>query len=151
MINKIKTYYQNIRWENLRDIKTIGLIIFAIVVLLITWSGAKTIQSNYNLQNQISTLQKQNQVQQLENENQQLDNSYYNTNQYLELSARQELGLGEAGETELIVPNSVALAHLAPLPNDQSISTKSTINQAGYQKNFEAWMNFFLHRTSNSN
>src|ERR1039458_8812955 len=104
MINKIKTYYQNIRWENLRDIKTIGLIIFAIVVLLITWSGAKTIQSNYNLQNQISTLQKQNQVQQLENENQQLDNSYYNTNQYLELSARQELGLGEAGETELIVP-----------------------------------------------
>lgn len=151
MINKIKSYYQRIQLKKLSDLKTMGLIIFAVVVLLITWSGVKTIQSNYDLQNQISTLQKQNQVQQLENENLKLENNYYNTNQYLELSARQELGLGSSGETELIVPQSVALAHLAPLPSVQDNLTKSNTTQSGYQKNFEAWVNFFLHRQSNSN
>ena len=150
MLNKIKSYYQAINWKSLSDLKTVGLVIFAIIVLLITWSGAKTIQSNYDLQNQIATLQKQNQVQQLENENLQLENNYYNTNQYLELSARQNLGLGASGETELIVPQSVALAHLSPLATVQDTVSKPASNQSTYQKNFESWMNFFLHRSDNS-
>ena len=150
MFYKIKNYYQSINWESLRNLKTIGLIVFAVVVLLITWSGVKTIQSNYDLQKRISAIQQQNQVQLLENENLQLENDYYNTNQYLELSARQELGLGASGETELIVPQSVALAHLSPASVSQTAGAKMNFNQPEYQKNFESWMNFFLHRSNNS-
>jgi cell division protein FtsL len=151
MLNKIKTYYQSFNWKSIKDLRTLGLIVFAVVVLLITWSGVKTIQSNYDLQNQIAALQKQNQVQQLENENLQLENNYYSTNQYLELSARQDLGLGKTGETELIVPEAVAIAHLAPVAVSQYSSVKTNLNQSSYQKNFESWMNFFLHRSITTN
>src|SRR5665213_1810477 len=113
MINKIKTYYSLIPWQSLRDLRTLGLLVFLVIVLLISWSGVKTIKSNFELQKQVAQYQYNNQVQQLENKNLHLQNEYYNTNQYLELSARQELGLGYPGETELLVPKSVAMSQLS--------------------------------------
>src|ERR1700722_10921071 len=104
MLAKIKKYYYKIPWQSLRDLRTVGLLVFVVIVLLITWSGIKTIQSNYGFDKQVATMRQQNQVQQLENNNLRLQNEYYTSNQYLELSARQELGLGLPGETELIVP-----------------------------------------------
>ncbi|HUD05749.1 MAG TPA: septum formation initiator family protein [Candidatus Saccharimonadales bacterium] len=148
MIDKIKKYYRSMPWESLRDMRTIGMLVFVVIVVLITWSGVKTVQTNYNLQKQVATLQEQNQVQKLENDNLQLENDYYNTNQYLDLSARQEFGLGAPGEKELLVPQSVALANLAAIPASQTTSTKPNIHQSVYERNFEAWMDFFLRRST---
>jgi cell division protein FtsL len=129
----------------LNDVRAVGLLIFLVVVLLISWSGAKVIQTNYTLQKQISELQQENQVQKLENNNLQLQNEYFNTNQYLELSARQNFGLGKPGETEVIVPTSIALKHAPPLQTETKTASP-TSKQPFYQSNFEAWINFFLHR-----
>ena len=74
MFNKINSYYQRIPWRSLRDPKNVGLIIFLVIVLLISWSGVKALQTNYSLQKQISLLKQQNDVQQLQNINQQLQN-----------------------------------------------------------------------------
>jgi hypothetical protein len=46
--------------QKLSDIRFTGQVVFVIIVLLITWSGFKSIQTNYNLQKQISSLKKQN-------------------------------------------------------------------------------------------
>jgi len=146
MFNKINRYYQRIPWRSLRDPKNVGLIIFLIIVLLISWSGVKALQTNYSLQKQISLLKQQNDVQQLQNINQQLQNQYYGTNQYLNVTARQEFGLGQLGETELIVPKTVALAHLAPTTTTARADNTTNSNQTSYQKNFQAWMDFILHR-----
>src|SRR6185312_1894077 len=89
--------------SQLNDVRAVGLLIFLVVVLLISWSGAKVIQTNYTLQKQISTLRQENQVQELQNNNLKLQNDYFNTDQYLELSARQNFGLGRAGETEVLI------------------------------------------------
>lgn len=113
---------------------------------MVSWSGVKAIQSNYELQKQVATLQQQNAVQQLTNNNLELQNEYYNTNQYLELSARQELGLGETGETELIVSKNVAISALANIPNTGNSSQRTPVHQSTYERNFEAWMDYFLHR-----
>jgi cell division protein FtsB len=148
MLRKLKTpenYYNLL--EQFRDVRAAGLLIFLIIVLLISWSGVKAIQTNYELQKQISALQQENQVQQLINNNLKLQNEYYNTNQYLELTARQNYGLGASGETELIVPKSVALQNTVNLPTD-NIAPKPSIKQAFYQQNFQSWMDFFLHRQS---
>jgi cell division protein FtsB len=151
MFKKINSYYHRIPWGSLRDPKNIGLIVFLVIVLLISWSGVKALQTNYSLQKQISLLKQQNDVQQLQNINQQLQDQYYGTNQYLNITARQEFGLGQPGETELIVPKAVAMAHLAPITttttNNSSITNS---NQPTYQKNFHAWVDFILHR-QNSN
>ncbi len=146
MLSKIKNYIQNFPWSYLRDTKVFGLLVFLVIVLLVTWSGVKAIQTNYGLQRQISQLKAEVQVQQLENTNVQLSNEYYNTNQYLELSARQNFGLAAPGETELIVPQNVALAHVVSLNEASTIVSKSGTDQPTWQRNFQAWVNFLLHR-----
>jgi cell division protein FtsB len=146
MINTTKTYYsKNIR-PFLKDIRFIGLIAFLVIVLLVTWSGIKSVQTNYNLQKQISNLAQENQVQKLKNSNLNLENSYFNTNQYLELSARQNFGLAEPGETEVIIPQSVALSRLIPLKSQTNSSSQANSVYPHWQSNFQAWINFFLHR-----
>ena len=145
MINIIKKFYQNNIQPFLKDTRFIGLVVFLIIVLLVTWSGVKSVQTNYGLQKQISKLQQENQVQKLKNDNLQLENSYYNTNQYLELSARQNFGLAESSETEVIIPRSVALSRLVPL-STQPVSNQPTSVQSKWQNNFDAWVNFFMHR-----
>jgi len=149
MVEKIKQWRTKMDKfvEQLQDVRVIGLVIFGLIVVSIAWSGANAIETNYGLQRQISQLQQQNQVNALANDNLKLQNEYFNTDQYLELAARQNFGLAKPGETELLVPKSVALAHTVNIVNSeqqQAVTTKS--KQSKFQRNFQAWMNFFLHR-----
>ena len=79
----------------------------------------------------------------LENKNVALQNQYYKTNDYLELSARRNFGLGKAGETELLVPKSVALSYA---PEVSAATAAVTAQASGHTTNLQAWVNFFLHR-----
>jgi len=130
---------------SLRDIRNVGVLVFIVIVLLISWSGVKSIQTNYGLQKQIVKLGQENQVAQLENTNQALQNQYYGTPQYLEIAARQNLGLAAPGETELIISKETALAHTIKMPGGGLVPSEVP-KQPFWQRNFEAWMNFFLHR-----
>src|SRR5437762_2195127 len=103
--NKLEPYVGRVRAYvlSLRDIRNVGLLMFTVIVLLISWSGVKSIQTNYGLQKQIAQLTQENQLSSLQNNNLALHNQYYNTPQYLEIAARQNLGLSAPGETELLV------------------------------------------------
>ena len=147
MFEKLKSLQNHPYFEQFHDVRAVGLALFGVIVLLVSWSGVKAIQTNYDLQKQISGLQQEVSVQQLQNNNLKLQNEYFNTNQYLELSARQNFGLGAPGETELLVPKSVALAHTVNLGNDNT-ATKASSKQPFYQRNFQAWIDFFFHRQS---
>ena len=150
--NKIEPYISRV-WVyvlSLRDIRNVGILAFTVIVLLISWSGVKSIQTNYGLQKQIAQLSQQNQVGELENTNLALQNQYYNTPQYLEVTARQNLGLAAPGETELLVPDSVALAHTVKQPNAAAIRSEVP-KQPFWQRNFQAWIDFFLHRSTSTN
>ena len=153
MLEKVKPYIHKAELfvRQLRDVRFAGQVLFVIIVLLISWSGVKAIDTNYGLQKQISALQQQNHVQQLEDNNLQLQNEYYNTNQYLELSARQNFGLANPGETELIVPQNVADAYAVQLPATTQATDKPSDKLPAYQRNFENWVNFFLHRQNAMN
>lgn len=147
MNKKLKQYKNSIANTISRfgDIRFTGQVIFLAIVLLIFWSGAKAIQSNYNLQQQQAELKQQNQLAQLQNTTISLQNDYYNSNQYLELSARQNFGLADPGEKELLVPANVALNYTEPLPqSDQSSQSTSTGNESNYQ----TWINFFFRRNT---
>ncbi|HEY5442196.1 MAG TPA: septum formation initiator family protein [Candidatus Saccharimonadales bacterium] len=130
--------------RRMNDTRFVGQVIFVIIVLLITWSGVKTIQTNYNLQKQVATIKQQDAVRKLQNDNLALQNQYLNSNQYLELSARQNFGLAAPGEQELIVPKAVALAYTVKLPGSAPDAAKAA--QPAYQRNFQSWVDFFLHR-----
>ena len=146
MFEKLKNKHPNI--AQLKDVRVIGLLVFGIIVLLVTWSGLGAIQSNFVLQKQIARLREQNKVHELENNNLRLKNEYYNTEQYLELQARRQFSKAAPGETLILVPKGVALAHTAEIPEikeRQAAAPKP--KKPTYQKNFEAWMDFFFHRS----
>jgi cell division protein FtsB len=133
--------------RQLQDVRFAGQMLFVMLVLLISWSGVKTIQTNYGLQKQISELKQKNAVSKLQNTNMSLENQYYNTDQYLELSARQNFGLAAPGEKEMIVPKQVALnytSNMPQLPSGEAVAAKTP----AYERHVQAWVNFFLHRPS---
>jgi cell division protein FtsL len=130
-----------------KDVRAAGLVLFLVIVLLVSWSGVKVIDTNYRLQKEISRLEQQNQVKKLTNTNLKLQNEYYQTNQYLDIAARQDFGLAAPGEIVLNVPVQVALAHTVDLPDaEQEEVRKTKAKQPAYQRNFQSWINFLLNR-----
>jgi cell division protein FtsB len=153
MFDQIKSALTGKKAKQLADVRNIVLYIFGIVVLAIAWSGAKTVQSNYELQKKISILRQENNLLYLGNSNTYLQNQYYNTDQYLELSARQNLGLAAPGEHVLLIPSQVAMRYVDPSLGKTAASTQtqSPDNRPRYVKNLEAWRDFLLGRRLFSN
>lgn len=148
MLGKIKSLIHSPKFEQFKDVRVISLIFFGVIVLLVSWSSVGVIQTNYDLQKQIARMEQETQIQQLENENQKLKNEYYKTDQFLELQARLQFGKAAPGETLVLVPKSVALSKTAEPKKEEKPDASQTPNKSRYQKNFEAWMDFFLHRQS---
>lgn len=144
MLETAEKYLKYAR-QNLQDVRILGMVVFVIAVLLVSWSSIKTIDSNYQLQKQITALSQQNELQSLQNKNLQLENEYYQTDQYQELSARQNFGLAKPGETELLVPKDVALKHTVA-DSTANAGRRAAETQPSWQHNLEAWVDFFLHR-----
>lgn len=150
MFDKIKNYEKIIvSWlSQLKDLRVVGLLVFLVIVLLVSWSGVKAIETNYGLQKQISALKQENNVKKLANENLRLENDYFETPQYLEVAARQDFGLAAPGEIVLNVPRSVAMSFTVDLPKTEVADEAPKTKQPAYQRNFQAWMDFLLHRRS---
>lgn len=132
--------------QRLGDVRNLGLIAFGVIALLVTWSGIKVVQTNYDLQKQISAMRQQNRVKQLANSNLALKNRYYETDQYLELAARRLHNKALPGERLLIVPEAVALNHSADVPEPEPVDKAASAEAEGpwYERNFNAWLDFLF-------
>lgn len=148
MFAKIKNYETTIVYwaKQLRDLRVVGLLVFLAIVLLVSWSGVKAIETNYRLQKQISALRQENTVRQLANENLKLENQYFETPQYLEVAARDDFGLAKPGETVLNVPRTVAMSFTVDLPKPPAPKQEPKAQPPAHQRNFQAWMDFLFHR-----
>lgn len=134
-------------FKSLSDIRILGQTFFVILMLLVSWSSVKAIQKNYLLQKQISRLEQEVEIAQLENDNQKLNNLYLETDQFVELSARRQFGLGAPGEKLVVVPKEVAMRNSAKVKSDQDAAKK--VEKPKYQKNIEAWVSFFFRDSQN--
>lgn len=144
MLEKIKNQISYII-HNITDVRVISQVVFGILVLLVSWSCVKAIQTNAELQNKIAKMTQENEVYKLKNENQKLKNTYLETDQFLELAARRQLGKAAPGEKSLIVPANVAMAHTIEFkPTDKKTAKKGDIQQPFYEQNLKAWRNFFF-------
>lgn len=152
MLDKIKKYQKNEIVRSLGDIRTLGMIVFLIIALLVTWSSVRVVQANYDLQKVMSAMQQVNDVQALTNNNLKLRNEYYKTDAFLELAARRHFNKAAPGEKLVIVPKEIAMAHSIDVPAPKSMTDKitETNNASGtsFQRNFNAWLDFLLHRQS---
>ncbi|NDC22106.1 septum formation initiator family protein [bacterium] len=131
--------------DRLSDLRFLMQIGFAIFILMISWSGIQSIQANYNLQKQITELNQQNDLMTMSNENLRLQNDYFKSNQYLELSARRNFGLAAPGEKVIVVPKSVALSAVSDIKIQDNNAT-SLAKKTVMQNNAKSWLDFFLNR-----
>lgn len=132
------------RIKLLSDPRNVGLIAFGIVALLVTWSGVKTVQTNFELDKKISIAKQRNDIARLENENLKLKNTYYESDQFLELAARRQFGKAAPGEQLYLVPEEVAMARTVDMPTDEKGSEPAPAPKPKYQQNFEAWSEFLF-------
>lgn len=117
-----------------------GVLVVAILIASTwVWSTVEAIQHNFKLQQQVDALSQQIAVDELQNKTLQLQKSYYNSDQYLELSARERLGLANPGEKVLILPTNTVKSTSA-----SATQTSSSGETIGDRSNFAQWMYFLF-------
>ena len=151
MFERIEKAISSKTFKQLIDPSNIVLYLFGFIVLMVSWSGLKTIQTNYRLQQKIAELEAQNELQKLENKNSELKNKFYETDEYLDLAARRQFGRAAPGEQLYIVPKDVALSKVEPYkPADvASATTAEDSGDSKYIANFKAWREFLSGNKNN--
>jgi len=133
------------KFQAMTDTRVLGLLAFGVVALLVTWSGIKVVQTNYELEKKISIAKQRNAIEKLENENLKLRNKYYESSQYLELSARRQFGKAAPGEKLYTVPENIALSKtIEPAPVPQQSGDEDP-DKSKFKKNFDDWMEFLFN------
>jgi cell division protein FtsB len=144
---KTKAFLAHPTVREIRDVRMLGLGVFLVIVLLVSWSGVRVIETNYQLQQEIARMEEQTKLLELEAANKELENAYYKTDHYLELQARKQFGKAAPGETVLLVPENVARKYVVDLPKEQQTKEISVLIKPIYQRNLESWMDFFFRRS----
>lgn len=137
--------------KNLTDIRVIGLILFSFVVLLVAWSSVRVLELNYKLQKQEVAQRQKNDIQRLENENQKLKNAYFESDEYLELTARRQFNKAARGETLYLVPKEVAYSKTIVVEKPQTadqIKQQKKQSKSKYRQNIEDWVEFLFRKGS---
>lgn len=131
------------------DVRVIGLLAFFAVILLVAFSSVRVLQTNYELQKKENELLQINEIKTLENENLKLKNVFFESDEYLELTARRQFNKALPGEELYVIPESVALRKVKNTPKASASEEKlkqESESKPDYQKNLEAWRDFLLHR-----
>jgi cell division protein FtsB len=117
-------------------LNNIVLIIALMLALSWAWSTINVLSKNYDLERQVEQARLDTEIMGLQNENLELEQTYYKTNEYLELSARKLLNKAQPGE------------HLVMLPRVEATSTTPTATPVVEKSNFEQWVDFLFGRRS---
>jgi cell division protein FtsL len=114
-----------------------NVVAVAIVVAMLVWVWATIIalNRNYDLERQVAQGRLENEVQEIENENLKLQQVYYGTNEYLELSAREKLNKALPGENLVILPKTAG---------PEKVATGVAARPVDDRSNFEKWLDFLL-------
>jgi cell division protein FtsB len=115
-----------------------------LVALLITmswvWGTVQAIQQNFELQQQVDSIGQEISFQELENQTLQFENQYYNSNEYLELSARDHLNKANPGEKLLILPPTTV--------SDKTAQEQQPVTPISQRSDFQQWMYFLFGNKS---
>ncbi len=142
MNKKIKSISDKL--QMLTDTRVLSLLAFGVVAILVTWSGVKVVQTNYELEKKISIARQENAINKLENQNLKLRNTYYQTSQFLELASRRQFGKASPGEKLYTVPEEVALRYVTTRTVPEEYSPEASGSSNKFQRNLNAWSKFLL-------
>ena len=123
------------RYRHLATIQNAGLLLALIVAVSWVWGAVVTLQKNYQHQQQVDANTQRIEILKLQNQNLLFQQAYYKSDEFLELSARQKLGLAMPGERLVILPSSDGIV-------DQTKAASQTVVEE--TDNFSRWLIFFF-------
>ena len=118
----------------------IVIIVAAACCLMWTWGSISAMTRNWTLSQELIERERQKALLELEVETLELENEYYHSNEYKELSARKYQNKKLPGETMIYLP---ANSEAAKAKHDNINNTDSAVDTPQLA-NFEQWMAFLF-------
>lgn len=124
-------------WRSYVTIQNSALALGLLIAASWIWGTVGTLNRNFQLQQEVDQLDAQIELAKLQNQNLSYQNNYYNSSEYLELSARELLGKVAPGEKIIILPDSSKVT-------DKKTATAKTSVSTEKPSNFSQWMDFLF-------
>lgn len=127
---------------------TLNNVVIAVAFLIAfswVWGSLGMMQRNYSLQKEVDFKKRQLELTELERDNLSLQKRYFQTTEYQELAARENLYLVRSGENVLVLPPNSQAA----IDADKPVTT-TTVADATRVGNLEQWVNFLFGGYSKS-
>lgn len=143
-INVRKTYY-HIKHRFLTN-SNLVIAVALLVGASWAWGSIGLMQRNYGLQKELDKKYQQQQLIDLEVQNLTFKRNYFQSDEYKELAARQNLGLVMPGESVLILPpNSEEVKQ-----SDLKEKSEEILAPITTPSNFDQWMDFLFEANKQS-
>ena len=131
---KLMQYVKHLynKYNHLITIQNAGLLLAGVIALSWVWGAVATLQKNYAYQREVDENSHQIEMMKLQNQNYQYMQAYYKSEEYLELSARQKLGLAKPGEKLVILPSSEGLVDA--VADARNVETQPAVEESNFSK-----------------
>lgn len=136
---KIKRATYKIRHQYL-TINNVVLVVALMIAAGWVWGSLNMMSRNYQLQRELSDKKRQLAKTQIDVDNKRLEQKYFKTDEFLELSARQSLNLVRPGEKVLVL--QAPSAELQQKIDTENTPTKP--NNDLKDSNLDQWINFLF-------
>ena len=139
-MNKIKTFFRRVRYRMKHDFLTIeNVVLVGAIVLCLVWTyqSIAAMSRNWELSERLTAERKALELLNIEIEAAELENEYYNSNEYQELMARRQLDKKLPGENMVVMP-----ANSEEAKNRHQVT--SVEKEEREFSNFEKWMMYLF-------
>ena len=137
-MERIKTELRRLRYYSKKDIFTFTNIATAVALIFAAGCVYSTIPAttrNWQLEQKLSNLRLERTRLQIEVDTLELEQNYYNTDEYLEIMARSKDGKMLEGETMVVLPKN----------SEKAINKYADIDKAEKKRNnFQEWLDFLF-------
>lgn len=138
-MNSLPLKFKRLLYRVRHDYLTLNNVVVGValcIALSWAWGSISAMQRNYELQQMVDRKRQQVELETLRVTLLEYESKYYESAEYLDLAARQRLGLGSPGERQIIVGSTD--------DTTPETSTARTASEAQKESNFQQWMNFLF-------
>lgn len=139
-MNKLRLKFRQFRYRLKHDFLSFGNIALAVTIIFClswTWGAISSMSRNWELEQRLISRKKELTRLKLEVETLSLENDFYKTAEYQELSARRHQFKRLPGETMIALPPNTSSAQLKHL-------SQSSHHPQSSPSNFSQWLSFLF-------
>ena len=140
-MNKMRTWMRRVKYHLKHDYMTVENVVLLLAIVLCfvwTYQSIMAMSRNWELSERLTTEKKQLELLTIENEMAELENEYYESNEYQELMARKYLDKQMQGEKMVVLPENSETEQNKHKRIEQVEEKNEEISNA------KKWMNFLF-------